>query len=352
MKEIIFVMPGMNGGGAERVIAQLASFLCRQNKWKVTILLTEDETCVYPLEKEIEVIYIGSYMPNPFEQIDFIHKQIKQRPEAIVVSFLDNQNIFTAIALQGLGKHHFIVSERNDPSQVKRFRRFLKNFFYRFADDIVFQTEDAKAFYPVYLREKGSIIMNPLKNDLPVCDYGTTAQEKRFVAFSRLTSQKNIPMMLRAFQKFHKKHPDYCLDIYGKGGEEEKLKELTRELELTEWVHFMGFQQSIHNEILNAVAFLSSSNYEGMSNAMIEAMAIGLPVICTDCPVGGAKMVIRDGVNGILVPVNDAERMCRAMEKIVEEPEYAKRISMNGLELRDRLSIEKIVNEWLKVLVN
>ena len=96
--------------------------------------------------------------------------------------------------------------------------------------------------------------------------------------------------------------------------------------------------------------FVSSSDYEGLSNSMLEAMAIGLPTVCTDCPVGGARMVIRDGENGLLVPVGDREALAAAMCRVADDRALAETLSQNGRTLREKLSIGVIADEWERLI--
>ena len=106
----------------------------------------------------------------------------------------------------------------------------------------------------------------------------------------------------------------------------------------------------IHTIVRDAAMFVSSSNYEGLSNSMLEAMAIGLPTICTDCPCGGAGMVIRDRENGLLVPVGDTEALCRALSEVAEDPALADKLSKNAVKIRDDLSVQRILEKWENVI--
>jgi glycosyltransferase involved in cell wall biosynthesis len=94
--------------------------------------------------------------------------------------------------------------------------------------------------------------------------------------------------------------------------------------------------------------FVSSSLFEGMSNSMLEAMSIGLPVVCTDCYGGGASAVIRDGENGLLVPVENAAALAEAMMRIARDPSLANRLSENAVRIKDTLAKEKICRLWHK----
>jgi glycosyltransferase involved in cell wall biosynthesis len=148
----------------------------------------------------------------------------------------------------------------------------------------------------------------------------------------------------------HKSFPEYELHIYGEGEEKENLVEYITKKRITEKVFLDGFFANIHEEIKDAAMYVSTSNYEGMSNSMLEALALGIPTICTDCPSGGARMVITNGVNGLLIPVGDEKALIEAMFFLIENPKDSARMSINGEKIVDRLSEKKIVDKWEKYI--
>jgi glycosyltransferase involved in cell wall biosynthesis len=212
---------------------------------------------------------------------------------------------------------------------------------------VVFQTDDAQRCYKDEIQKKSVIISNPIKENLPEPFSGE--RDNRIVAFSRLNQQKNIPMMLRVFKEFHKKNDKYVLEIFGRGECEEELKQYAKEIGISDHVVFKGFEKDIHHKIRSAAMFISTSDYEGISNSMLEALALGLPCICTDCPAGGARMAIRSGHNGFLIPVRDEEAMVKSMEYIVNNPVEIEKVSKRAAEIRNELSIDKICNRWESV---
>ena len=115
-------------------------------------------------------------------------------------------------------------------------------------------------------------------------------------------------------------------------------------------VLFPGYVDNLPEKINSASMYVSSSDYEGISNSMLEALAIGLPVVCTDCPAGGAAMVIRNGENGCLVPVKQAEEMAKAMCRVVEDEEHTLEMSQKAIEVRLTFSIQEIAKQWEDVL--
>ena len=175
-------------------------------------------------------------------------------------------------------------------------------------------------------------------------------RRKRFVVVGRLEPQKNHKLLLEAYKEVADKYKDYDLFLYGKGWLEQELSNLTDSLGLTGRVHFEGFCSDVQDQIKDATAYILSSDYEGISNSLLEAMAMGLPVISTDCPIGGSRMLITHMKNGLLIPVGDKKALVDAMCYMVENPEQAKRMSDEAQKVKDRFSIQRITEEWLQYM--
>lgn len=352
-KEVIFVSNFLGDGGAARVISVLAESLAEQG-YKVTI-------CSYPFKNREEyrhsdkVSYIRFDMVHQngvlykIERITKLRKELKRHKGAVVISFEYFMNMQTIVAMIGL-KNKLIISERNDPKRVGGATptRQLRNLLYRFADCLVCQTQEALEYFPKNIQKKSVVILNPIKDNLPRRWIGE--RRKNIVNFCRLEKQKNLPLLIDSFKEFHQKYTDYTLTIYGDGKEKSFIERYIRERELEDCVTIHPAVSDVHEHIKDAIMFVSSSNYEGLSNSMIEAMAIGLPTICTDCPCGGARMVIRDGENGLLVPVNDKDEMIKAMSKIAADDNLREYIALNGSKIRYELSKDKIVGMWEKII--
>ena len=174
---------------------------------------------------------------------------------------------------------------------------------------------------------KGTVIFNPIKPDLPAPYKGE--RKKRVVNFCRISAQKNLNMLVDAFALLRKDFPEYELDIIGDPvgndveGYIDSVKERIKQHNCEDCIHILPSRNDIHDYIKDYAMFVSSSDFEGMSNSMLEAMALGLPCVCTDCPAGGARAVIKDGENGLLTPVGDADALYLAMKKLIENPELA-----------------------------
>ena len=352
-KEICFIMPSLCGGGAERVASVLCNYFVDHGH-KVSIFLVNQDVIDYSLDSRI---YVDKSLINNTKGINRILKRLfgirrilRMKPDATFISFLSMYSLYTLAASFGM-KRDIIVSERLDPRKSIPNKKILfqaRNYLYSKAKNVVFQTPDAKAFFPDQIQDKGVIIANPLKEDLPASYQG---QRKKVVAtFARLEPQKNYPLLICAFEEFLKYHSDYTLSIYGKGTMEESLKELVSSKHLDKEIMFKGFCSDVHGAIRDAAMFVLPSDYEGLSNSMLEAMAIGLPVICTDCPPGGARMFITSGENGLLTPVGDEEAMCKAMCYMAENPDLAQKMGIRASEVRKKLSVENICSQWETLL--
>lgn len=349
---ILFVSNFLGDGGAARVITVLAEGFMNKG-YEVSICsFANKQKKEYPRVVGIEYISLNTQKSGwlkKLERIWLLRKEIKRHSNAVIISFEYFMNMQAVVATLGL-RNHLIVSERNDPARMggKFPTRVIRNYLYRFCDMLVCQTENAKDYFPIYIKKKTEIIMNPIKENLPEPWKGERTKE--IVNFCRLEKQKNLKLLIDAFERFSKNHTEYKLLIYGDGREKETLEQYVLHKRMHNQIIIHNSVENIHERILRSAMFVSSSDYEGLSNSMIEAMAIGLPTICTDCPCGGARMVIQDGVNGLLVPVEDVDEMVNAMNVIVSDTELAKRLAQNSVEIKKTLSVNNIIDKWEKLL--
>ena len=296
-----------------------------------------------------------SFVSQYYNEIRNLRRVLKSNPGAAVIAFLQPSIPIALLAARGLD-NKVIISERGDPKRLmqKRFgRKFIERYYTR-ADAVVFQTEDAKNTYPDNIAKKGTVIFNPISPGLPAPYTGE--RNNNITAFCRISRQKNLPLLLDAFAAVHSDYPDFKLRIIGSpqnGDDEavfESVKKKVSDLSLENCVIFEPFSKNVHSLILKDFMYVNSSDYEGMSNAMLEAMAIGLPCVCTDCPIGGAFAVIKDGENGLLVPTGGVGELARAITRVISEPELARRLGQNGSKIADELAIQNITDKWLELI--
>ena len=348
MKKITFLIGSLGGGGAERVTIALGNHFCN-NGYEVYFIAFSKENNNYEVDSKIKI----SFLPDNIGKTAIVYriKELKkllenQAPDYVISLGLGYQYLILGNLLN---KYKFILSERNAPQYFyKWYEKIYVKYCYKKAYKVVFQTKDAQEYYVKIIKEKSKVIANPLTSSLPIPYEGV--REKRIVAVNRLSPQKNIFMLLKAMKKVFSEFPEFCLEIYGKGEQKEMLVRYSEELGIADNVKFMGQIANVHSHIVNASMFVSSSNFEGMSNSMLEAMAIGLPVVCTDCPIGGARMVIRNNINGILTPVGDDRVFADEIMNLLKNPEKAEKLGKKATELRYQLSVETIAEEWEELL--
>ncbi len=353
-KEIIIITTALGNDGAERVLTELANEWVRHGH-KVMVVQTDynKDSCNYSLDKRVKLTNLHFNRKNRFQwylrEINYIVKLLKKHRNAVALAFLSRSFYILAICSLFV-KNKLIFSERNDPSRWPKrlFQRKMRDYAFNMADICVFQTEDAKKYFPSKVQKKGVVIPNPCNPDLPEIYCGE--RRKVIVSASRLTDQKNLGMMIKAFSVFIKKHPDYKLEIYGEGEERKNLEKMIMDMKLQNSVSLPGFAENIHEKMRDCAMYVCSSDYEGISNSMIEALGMGLPTISTDCPVGGAREVITDGENGLLVPVGDIEALHKAMTRVIEKKGLSDKLSHNAYHIRDKLQIGNIGDKWLELM--
>lgn len=393
-KKVLFFIPGLLGGGAERVMISLANEFYR-NGIDVSIVLSSaarGSEVKHNLNKKIPLVFLTEYeeknaskkaarifssleckiyeslkksvpagaayrsfVAEYGEKITAFRKLLIDNPEASVISFLQPTNPISLIAAQGL-PNKIIISERGDASRLMR-HRYGRNFiekYYTRLNGIVFQTENAKNVYPENIAVKGCVISNPLKEDLPEPYCGE--RNNNITTFCRISPEKRLDILIRAFALLDKENNGFRLRIIGdatnKSQEQLKLTyiALCDELGIADKVDFIPHSADVHNMILCDRMFINCSEHEGMSNSMLEALAIGMPTICTDCPIGGARATITDGENGLLVPINDEKALYKAMKKLIDDTALSEKISRNSVRIREEQSLETIAEKWMRLV--
>lgn len=342
---ILFFNGTLGAGGAERVMTLLANHFL-ENGEKVEIVLYYNKPIFYNLNKDIKITSIleknagRGFLYN----LIWLRKYIARNAD-IVISFNASMNIYVLLAMIGL-KNKIIVADRNDPRKIpkKNYMRIFRNLLYHFADGIVVQNKGNIEYFDNFIKKKSTIIYNPVE----LGDYKgkafITPKKKRIVTIGRTILQKNQKMLIEAFSRVKKIHQDYTLTIYGEGELHKELKQYAISLGVGDSVELPGAVKNVHDLILDAEIFVLSSNYEGMPNALIEAMVLGLPVISTN--VSGATDLIINEENGLLVEVGNLIALEKALLKFIESKELRKKCSLNSIRIANDLKINIIVEQW------
>lgn len=346
--KIVFVLPRLGFGGAERVVSVLANEFIKMNNDVRIILTSGDDTCVYPLDSKIDVCITGKGLGVIKNWLSY-RKLCKEYDADVVIAFMDTISIM-ACTFMCFSKIPVIASERNDPSAKSRkmslLFRVLGWISKYFMAGYVFQSNGAKACYSKVAQKKSCIILNPFNTEnLPEYDFEN--REKEIVTMGRLHPQKNHKLLIDAFAIIADEFKDYKLKIFGDGELKETLQKQIDELGLGGQVELMGAQKDILNKINKASLFVLSSDYEGLPNALIEAMCVGIPSVSTDCSPGGAREIIEDGENGFIVPCNDAQALAKAMKKVLSDNDLAHKFSIEAKKISKRMESKNIAREWL-----
>lgn len=344
MKKITFFLGSLGRGGAERVISNLSQDYARRG-WETNICLLLSYKVQYPLDTSTDVIDLTGGTASRTLRIPYWVKEIRQfikveKPDYII-AFAARINILVLLACIGLDTR-IIISERNDPRFDGRGRivNFLTMLLYPRAHCLVFQTKRAQEYFSERIKKKSCVIPNPVTIDQVV----SSIKEKKIVNVGRLTPQKNQKLLLSAFARIVTYHKDYILEIYGSGELRNDLINHSKELGIYDHVFLKGIVSNIHECISNAEIFVLTSNYEGLSNALLEAMMMGLPCISTNC--SGIAEYIDDGVNGILVPISDEDSLVNALNRLINNPKLRENIAQTASTSMKSLSSCCINNRW------
>lgn len=362
-RKILFHINSLGKGGAERVVTVLSRYFVEDEFDVVIVTLWRakeeyelvDGARRINLEDELNKGTAGR-IGRALKRFTYLRKIIRKEAPDIVISFCNKANFRSAYSMLGM-KIPLLTSVRNDPKIDYAPYRAATKWMERKAAGCVFQTPDAKAFFTPAFQEKSRIIWNPVSEKYITAGRELSERTKEkdlkdggyIVTVGRISHQKNQLLLLRAFVRIKDQFPHLTVRIYGEDSDEGVRKTLEQYIEqqdITDKVIFMGQSDHLEKEIRDAALFVLPSDYEGMPNALMEAMALGLPVIATDCPCGGAGMLIEDGVSGRLVPVGDEVQMAKAMEEILNNQELSELLGKNAKKVARKADSHKIYEEW------
>lgn len=365
VNKIMFHLNSMGRGGAERVVSLLSGQFAEDN-YQVVIATEWEEDDEYPISDKIRRIHVGltkkqekaSGLSKQIYRVTNLRKAIKQEKPDVIFSFCVKANYRATMATMGMNIP-VIISVRSDPkvSYVGKKKEIVNKLFLNRAAGCVFQTEEAQSFFDDVLQKKSTIICNPVNEKF--LNAVRKPSIKKIVCIGRLVKLKNQILLIKAFERILKQDPDYQLYFYGGCSEddcEEELMEYVnrtkvavsgeKKLPLKEKVHFMGISNTLEKDIADAAMFVLPSNYEGMPNALMEAMTLGIPSISTDCPCGGSRYWIEHMKNGQLFPVGDEDALEQAILFYINNPEQAEEMGKAGREKLKSATLDKVYVQW------
>ena len=351
--KILFFLPALNSGGAERVVATIANTLS-SNGDQVEILTLNTDVSFYSIDENVTIVGMNETISKsglkrkltiPFIEIARRNKfisEVKSYKPDIVISFLYTTNVLSLLAKNKISSP-LIISERSDPTHYGSMQQYICKKLYPKSDRIVCQGNVVANYYK---KQNGrcTVIPNPL-NEKSVGTYQKTKSNK-IVTVGRLIAAKNHALLIDAFYEVKDEFPDSILEIYGEGELRQTLQEHINSLGLSNRVFLPGSKQNIVAELNDAACFVLSSDFEGFPNVLIEAMATGIPVISTDFPSGIARELITDGDNGFLIETGNKNQLIEALKKILSDKELQITFAEKNLDVLEKYSELNIAHLW------
>ena len=406
---ITFLTASLGSGGAERVVSLLANRMSEYGHQVEIICLMYDDV-YYQTKPEVKLTVVPRVCPgNLIKRLFWLRRYVQKSGTEVCVAFTEGVYCATICALLGTGIP-VIASERLDPHYMSWQRNLLKKIFLPHAAWLVVQTEHIKSYFKGKVAKKTSIILNPVNekvfeiandndndnenyltehkdtktqrvvNDerLMVNGDGLTVKENTIISVARLFPQKRQEVLIKAFAKIAEKYPEWKLIIYGEGPERAKLEKLIaslndnesdlntkltktqrvvngeglmvndERLKIKERILLPGRCETIIEELNKAKIFALSSDYEGLSNAMLEAVCVGLPIVSTR--VSGTDELIHEGVNGYVVDCGDTDALAEALEKLMGDEKKIQQFSAESRKMAEQFRLDYIVREWLELM--
>ena len=333
MRKIAFHLNCLEQGGAERVVTNLANQFAA-NGYEVIIATEWYGENEFQTDERVRRVHVGlkegdekkHRLVQFYLRVKYLKEFLKKEKPDILIPFA-RRALYRGLMAAYFMKIPVLISIRTDP--VGHYEELSDKLqipiLFPRADGCVFQTEGAKDFFAPRLQDNSRIILNPI-NPKYIGVPEPEHRNKTVVQSGRLVDFKNQPMLIRAFVEVHKKHPDYDLKIYGGDsfdGTKEILEQIIAENHAWDYVHLMGASDSLEKDMADAALFAFSSDWEGLPNALMEAMALGLPIVATDCPCGGPRTIMTNEVDGLLIPIKDQKALEDGINRLIEDRPFA-----------------------------
>ena len=355
---ITFVLHELPGGGTGRVVTYMANYWAEKGH-EVTILTYNSNSCVsYPLHRSVRCISLGLVCVSKFwveglfrniKRIYHLRKAILSSNADYVISFICNTNIHVLLATRFLSIP-VLISERNNPERTKEKRNiwsWQRRLFYPFANHLVVQNKEIKDWFRDY-SSSVKVIPNPVKITIESLEAPSEVllpSGKLLVAMGWLIRQKGFDTLIEVFSRLRRSGHNWKLVIIGGGPLEKELRSQAAALGIEKVVCFTGHVSNSLNILSKCDLFVLSSRFEGFSNALLEAMACGLPVVSFDCCYSPREL-IQHGVNGILVPEGDLVELESTLSQLMQDDEVRSDLASEAKKVVHKYAPEIIMKEW------
>ena len=361
--QVTLVISSLSSGGAERALSLMANYWADKG-WRITLLTFDDgsEPPFYDLHPAVmhRPLDIAGHSTTPIQRVVNnlkrlwdLRRAIRESAPQAVFSLMTTTNILTILSTFWLRIPVIVGEQISFHCPIDKVWTILRTWTYLLANGIVVQAPDSLTHFSKVLRRKTHIIPNPVRLPLPPksAKQNSLKKWKTVIAMGRLVDQKRFDLLLEAFARASQSHPEWSLVIWGEGNLRAELEALRDELGLKGRVSFPGLTQEPDEKMRQADLFVLSSRYEGFPMVLGEAMACGLPVVSFDCPTG-PREIIRDGIDGILVPAGDVHALATALGRLMSNVSERERLATRAPEVVERFGVEKVMGMWETVLHN
>jgi len=350
---ILLIIPTLQQGGAERIVSELANYFADISGVTVHVALLAKSSDFYLLDPRIVVHRLG------FENRGFFHKIksefliflklrliLKRYKPTGVLSFMTKYNVLAIIAGSFLSTKIFVSDRSNPKLRLPLYIHVLRKFLYRKAYGVIAQTSLAKDILWAQTKNNNiAVIPNPVRNVRRIPE---VYRDNIIINVGRLVPEKGQKYLIEAFSKLQ--NPDWKLVILGDGPLRSQLEEQVRELQLQGQVIMPGSVKDVDLWLARSSIFAFSSISEGFPNALLEAMAAGLPCVSFDCD-AGPRDIIENGVNGYLVAVRDVDQMASRINDLICDESLRHSIANRAIVVREKYNIDKCARQYFDFLV-
>ena len=358
-ERVTFVIASLTSGGAERVMSTMANYWVDHGTDVTILTLTaQEEPPFYPLASSVHRIGLGVARPaatpvhavvNNIARLVRLRRAIRASRPDVVISFLDQVNVLVLIATRGM-RLPVIVCEHTDPGLAPRHPVWdrLRSWSYPRASRVVVLGESSKRFFSPEIQERIHIIPNPILVEPPtgaICK----SQRPQIVSMGRFGPEKGFDLLIDAFSRLADQFPDWDLVIWGDGDLREEMRAQIGRLDLSKRVFLPGKTTAPHSELRKAEIYALSSRREGFPMALAEAMGCGLPAVAFDLPSGPGDM-IREGVDGHLVPNGDIAALATALASLMSAPDRRQAMAARAPEVLERFGVDRVMSIWNELL--
>jgi len=361
-RHIAVIIHSLGGGGAERTLVDLASAWRARGDLVTIITLSDAKDDAYVLHPAINRLtldvagssdgFLQALLANA-KRVMRLRRVIKSTRPDVLIGFMTTSSVLALLASIGLQIKVFASEHTHPPFQaISALWRRLRVLTYVRAQAVIALTEGTAQWLSKQMpRARVKVIPNPVNwpvsNVEPkVTPPAMALNRKRLLAVGRLHAEKGFDLLIQAFEKVAFACPQWDLVILGEGAEREALQALIQARGLRDRVTMPGRVGNMADWYANSKMYVLSSRVEGLSNTLLEAMAMGLPVVAFDCDTG-PREIIRNSSDGVLVkPNGDVEALARELIHLMSDQTRQQQLSLSGQHVRERFALSTILARW------